>query len=116
MKGGLNSWIITLLVSPTLSNKPRKTHENSRNNIFPIADKLWSIAAGFCSAASTYADGTLSIHHFDGTWQDSREKRRHQITTQINRFFGVKIGSIIDRDIGNIEYFVQAAKGKLKRR
>ena len=61
-------------------------------------------------------DRTLSIHHFDGTWQDSREKRRHQITTQINRFFGVKIGSIIDRSIGNIEYFVQVAKGKLKRR
>ena len=59
---------------------------------------------------------TLSIHHFDGTWQDSKEKRRHQMTTEINRFFGVKAGSIINKGLGNIEYFIQAVKGKLKRR
>ena len=59
---------------------------------------------------------TLSIHHFDGTWQDSKGKRRHRVTTVINHLFGEKKGSRIDKGLGNIEYCVQAAKGKLKRK
>ena len=58
---------------------------------------------------------TLSIHHFDGTWQDSEMKKRHRMTADINRFFGEKAGSRIDRGIGNIEYYLQAIKEKLKR-
>ncbi len=61
-------------------------------------------------------DRTLSIHHFDGTWQNSKWKRRHKITIRINRLFGEKVGSRIDRGLGNLEYYVHAAKGKLKRR
>ena len=57
---------------------------------------------------------TLSIHHFDGTWQNSRGKRRHKITTGINRLFGEKVGSKINRELGNLEYYIQAVQKKLK--
>lgn len=59
---------------------------------------------------------TLSIHHFDGTWQDSKGRRRHQMTARINRLFGEHVGSIIDRGMGNLEYCVQATHRKLQRR
>ena len=57
---------------------------------------------------------TLSIHHFDGTWQNSKGKKRHRLTTRINRLFGEKVGSKIDRELGNVEYLVYAAKRRLK--
>ena len=59
---------------------------------------------------------TISIHHFDGTWQDSKGRRRHRITTIINQLFGEKNGSRINKGLGNIEYCVQAVKGRLKSR
>ena len=61
-------------------------------------------------------DRTLSIHHFDGTWQDNRSKRRHRMTAGINRLFGEKTGSKIDRGLGNIEYCIKTAQNKLKHR
>lgn len=61
-------------------------------------------------------DRTLSIHHFDGTWQDNKSKRRHRRTAEINRLFGEETGSRIDRGLGNIEYYIQTAQRKLKRR
>ena len=61
-------------------------------------------------------DRTLSIHHFDGTWQDNKRKRRHRMTAGMNRLFGEKTGSKIDRGLGNIEYYIQTAQRKLKYR
>ena len=63
----------------------------------------------------TISERTVSIHHFDATWLDEKERKKHSRDVKMHQLLGARMGSSLTKTIGNVEYYVNAAARRMKK-
>ena len=111
-----------LLPSPHYSTKCLARHGLQNEDCDQLIDGVMVYASDVLCPKSyntgqiKLTDRTVSIHHFDATWQDAAQKRKHDRNVRINNTLGLKYGSRLNRMINNAEYLGNAVKRKLLRK
>lgn len=110
---------LNLLPTPYYSTRCLKKHGLRNEDCDQLIDGVMVYASDVLCPKSyntgqiKLTDRTVSIHHFDATWMDAAQKKKHERSVKINSVLGVKIGSHVDRIINDTEYLKSAIKKRL---